>query len=91
MTLSGDNWLYEEVVHSIFYAFSYGVMNWFVREKDEYMFFYENYYLFSDIIDISVDFWTIVLQIIISKFKLWTFIIYFTKRRTSQVMIQHQY
>ena len=56
MTLSGDNWLYEEVVHSIFYAFSYGVMNWFVREKDEYMFFYENYYLFSDIIDISVDF-----------------------------------
>jgi hypothetical protein len=25
--LSGDNWLYEEVVHSIFYAFSDGVMN----------------------------------------------------------------
>jgi hypothetical protein len=39
-------------------------MNWFVREKDEYMFFYENYYLFSDIIDISVDFWTIVFKII---------------------------
>jgi hypothetical protein len=56
MTLSGDSWLYEEVVHSILYAFSYGVMNWFVREKDEYMFFYENYYLFSDIIDISVPY-----------------------------------
>ena len=31
-------------------------MNWFVREKDAYMFRYENYYLFSYIIDISVDF-----------------------------------
>jgi hypothetical protein len=44
------------VRHSIFYAFSVGVMNWFVREKDDYMFLYENYYLFSYIIDISVDF-----------------------------------
>jgi hypothetical protein len=32
------------------------VMNWFVREKDDYMFLYENYYLCSYIIDISVDF-----------------------------------
>jgi hypothetical protein len=30
-------------------------MNWLVRKKDEYMFLYENYYLFSYIIDISVD------------------------------------
>jgi hypothetical protein len=44
------------VRHSIFYAFSVGVMNWFVREKDGYMFLYESYYLFSYIIDISVDF-----------------------------------
>jgi hypothetical protein len=41
---------------SIFYAFSVGLMNWFVREKDDYMFLYESYYLFSYIIDISVDF-----------------------------------
>jgi hypothetical protein len=27
-----------------------------VREKDDYMFLYESYYLFSYIIDISVDF-----------------------------------
>jgi hypothetical protein len=38
------------------YAFSVGVMNWFVREKDEYMFLYESYYLFCYIFDISVDF-----------------------------------
>ena len=44
------------VRHLILYAFSVGVMNWFVREKDDYMFLYENYYLFSYIIDISVDF-----------------------------------
>jgi hypothetical protein len=31
-------------------------MNWFVREKDDYMFLYEHYYLFSYIIEISVDF-----------------------------------
>ena len=43
------------VRHSIFYAFSVGVMNWFVREKDDYMLLYENYYLFSYIIHISVD------------------------------------
>jgi hypothetical protein len=30
-------------------------MNWFVREKDDYMFLYESYYLFSYIIDISVE------------------------------------
>jgi hypothetical protein len=35
------------VRHSIFYAFSVGVMNLFVREKDDYMFLYESYYLFS--------------------------------------------
>jgi hypothetical protein len=28
-------------------------MNWFVREKDDYMFLYESYYLFSYIIDIN--------------------------------------
>jgi hypothetical protein len=45
-----------EVRHSIFYAFSVGVMNWFVREKDDYMFLYENYYLFL----ISLTFrWTL--------------------------------
>jgi hypothetical protein len=44
------------VRHSIFYAFPVGVMNWFVREKDDYMFLYESYYLFSYIIDISMDF-----------------------------------
>jgi hypothetical protein len=48
--------VYVRVRHSIFYAFSVRVMNWFVREKDDYMFLYENYYLFSYIIDISVDF-----------------------------------
>jgi hypothetical protein len=31
-------------------------MNLCVREKDEYMFLYERYYLFSYIIDISVDY-----------------------------------
>jgi hypothetical protein len=31
-------------------------MNLFVREKDDYMFLYGSYYLFSYIIDISVDF-----------------------------------
>jgi hypothetical protein len=41
------------VRHSICYAFSVGVMNWFVREKDDYMFLNESYYLFSYIIDIS--------------------------------------
>jgi len=35
------------VKHSIYYAFSVGVMNWFVREKDDYVFLYENYYLFK--------------------------------------------
>jgi hypothetical protein len=44
------------VRHSILYAVSVGVMNWIVREKDDYMFLYEKYYLFSYIIDISVDF-----------------------------------
>jgi hypothetical protein len=44
------------VRHSIYYAFSVGVMNWFEREKDDYMFLYESYYLFSYIIDISVNF-----------------------------------
>jgi hypothetical protein len=44
------------VRHSILYAFSVGVMNWFVREKDDYMFLYESYYLFSYIIYISVEF-----------------------------------
>jgi hypothetical protein len=35
------------VRHSIYFAFSVGVLNWFVREKDDYMFLYESYYLFS--------------------------------------------
>jgi hypothetical protein len=39
-----------------FMPFLSRVMNWFVREKDDYMFLYESYYLFSYIIDISVDF-----------------------------------
>ena len=30
-------------------------MNLFVREKDDYMFLYESFYLFSYIIDISVE------------------------------------
>jgi hypothetical protein len=38
------------------YAFSVGVMNWFVHEKDDHMFLYESYYFFSYIIDILVDF-----------------------------------
>jgi len=53
--LQQEKWT-SGVRHSIFYAFSVGVMNWFVREKDDYMFLYESYYLFSYIIDISVDF-----------------------------------
>jgi hypothetical protein len=50
------------------------------REKDDYMFLYESYYLFSYIIDISVDFEPHFYKIIMSKFNvIWTFIIYFTK------------
>jgi hypothetical protein len=42
-------------------------MNWFVREKDDYMFLYESYYLFSYIIDISVDFEPHFYKIIINR------------------------
>jgi hypothetical protein len=44
-------------------------MNWFVREKDDYMFLYESYYLFSYIIDKFGGLLTLFLQIIMSKFK----------------------
>ena len=40
----------------MYYAFFVGVVNWFVREKDDHLFLYESYYLFSYIIDFSVDF-----------------------------------
>ena len=48
-------------------------MNWYVREKDDYMFLYESYYLFSYIIDISVDFEPHFYKKIMSKFNAMNF------------------
>ena len=48
-------------------------MNWFVLENDDYMFLYENYYLFSYIIDISVDIEPHFYKKIMSKFNVMNF------------------
>ena len=50
----------------LFYAFSVGVMNWFVREKDDYMFVFLYHWHFGGL-------WTTFLQIIMSKFNVMNF------------------
>ena len=54
--LQQEKWISGGKPFDILCLFCRSYEYWFVREKDDYMFRYESYYLFSYIIDISVDF-----------------------------------
>ena len=53
--LQQEKWISEGKTFDILCLFC-RVVNLFVREKDDYIFLYERYYLFSYIIDVSVDY-----------------------------------
>ena len=61
------------VRHSIFYAFSVGVMNWFVREKDDYMLLLWKLLFVLLYHSHFGGLWTTFLQIIMSKFNVMNF------------------